>query len=170
MSEDVKIRNYEESDNALCQNMWSELTEYHQEIYDDPSIGGENLGQAFNKHLEKYGEENIWVAVLDNEIVGLVGIIIKGKEAEVEPIIIRTAYRKRGIGKKLLRFIINHSSETGIKYLSIRPVARNKNAIKIFNEMGFNIIGHIELFMSLKETESKRWKKGIKIHDIPFEY
>ncbi|MCE7748920.1 MAG: GNAT family N-acetyltransferase [Candidatus Heimdallarchaeota archaeon] len=170
MLEDVKIRNYKESDNALCQKMWIELTEYHQEIYEDSSIGGNNPGQAFDEHLEKYGEENIWVAVLDNEIVGLVGLIIKGKEAEVEPIIISTAYRKRGIGKKLLRFIINNSSEKGIKYLSIRPVARNKHAMKIFNEMGFNIIGHIELFMSLKEKECKRWKTGIEIHDIPFDY
>jgi len=170
MLEDVKIRNYKESDNALCQKMWIELTEYHQEIYDDPSIGGENPSQVFNEHLEKYGEENIWVAEVDKIIVGLVGLIVRGKEAEVEPIIISTSYRKMGIGKKLLRFIINHASEKEIKYLSIRPVARNKNAMKIFYEMGFNIIGHIELFMNLKEKESKKWKTGIEIHDIPFEY
>ena len=170
MLEDVEIRNYKESDNALCQKMWIELTEYHQEIYDDPSIGGENLGQAFNEHLEKYGEENIWVAELDKIIVGLVGLIVRGKEAEVEPIIINSAYRQQGIGKKLLRFIIKHASEKEIKYLSIRPVARNKDAMKVFYEMGFKIIGHIELFMSLKEKESKKWKTGIKIHNISFDY
>ncbi len=170
MSEDVKIRNYKVSDNELCQKMWIELTEYHQEIYDNPSIGGENPGQAFNEHLEKYGEENIWVAVVDKMIVGLVGLIVRGKEAEVEPIIISSAYRKKGIGKKLLRFIINHASKKEIKYLSIRPVARNKKAMKLFYEMGFNILGHIELFMNLKEKESKKWKTGIEIHDIPFEY
>ncbi|MHA1515632.1 MAG: GNAT family N-acetyltransferase, partial [Candidatus Heimdallarchaeaceae archaeon] len=97
-------------------------------------------------------------------------LIVRGKAAEVEPIIIKSSHRKKGIGKKLLQFIINHASEKEIKYLSIRPVARNKNALKLFYEMGFNIIGHIELFMNLKEKESKKWKTGIEIHDIPFEY
>ncbi|MHA1218808.1 MAG: GNAT family N-acetyltransferase [Candidatus Heimdallarchaeaceae archaeon] len=170
MSEDVKIRNYKESDNALCQKMWIELTEYHQEIYDDPSIGGENLAQGFNDHLEQYGGESFWVAEEDEKIIGLIGLIVRGKAAEVEPIIIKSSHRKKGIGKKLLQFIINHASEKEIKYLSIRPVARNKNALKLFYEMGFNIIGHIELFMNLKEKESKKWKTGIEIHDIPFEY
>ena len=170
MSEDLKIRNYRESDNALCQKMWIELTEYHQEIYVDPSIGGENLAQGFKDHLEQYGGESIWVAEVDEIIIGLIGLIVRGKAAEVEPIIISSAYRKQGIGKKLLRFIINHAREKGIKYLSIRPVARNKNAMKLFYEMGFIIIGHIELFMSLKEKESKKWKTGIEIHEIHFEY
>jgi len=170
MSEDVKIRNYKESDNALCQKMWIELTVYHQEIYEDPSIGGENPGQVFNEHLEKYGEENIWVAEVEKNIVGLVGLIIRGKAAEVEPIIISSSYRKKGIGKKLLQFIINHVREKEIKYLSIRPVARNKNAMKIFYEMGFKTLGNIELFMNLKEEERKKWKTSIEIHDIPFEY
>lgn len=170
MSEDVKIRNYKEFDYTLCQKMWIELTEYHQEIYADPSIGGENLAQGFKEHLEQYGGESIWVAEVDEIIIGLIGLIVRGKAAEVEPIIIKSSHRNKGIGKKLLQFIINHAIEKEIKYLSIKPVARNKKAIKIFHEMGFNTIGHIELFMCLKEKENKKWKTGIEIHDIPFEY
>jgi len=170
MLEDVKIRNYKESDDVFCQNLWIELTEYHQEIYDDPSIGGENLAQGFKDHLEQYGGESIWVAEVDEMIIGLIGLIVRGKAAEVEPIIIKSSHRKKGIGKKLLRFIINHAREKEIKYLSIRPVARNKMAIKIFHKMGFNTIGHVELFMDLKEKENKKWKTGIKIHDISFDY
>ncbi len=170
MLDKVRIRNYKESDIALCQKMWIELTEYHQEIYDDPSIGGENLAQGFKDHLEQYGGESFWVAEEDEIIIGLIGLIVRGEAAEVEPIIIKSSHRNKGIGKKLLRFIINHAIEKEIKYLSIKPVARNKLAIKIFHEMGFNTIGHVELFMNLKEKESKKWKTGIKIHDISFDY
>ena len=170
MLKNLRIRNYKEFDNALCQKLWVELTEYHQEIYNDPSIGGENPGQVFNNHLDKYGEKNIWVAEIDRNLVGLIGLIVRGKEAEVEPIIVSSSYRKKGIGKKLLRFIINHANNLGIKYLSIRPVARNRNAMKIFYEAGFNIIGHIELFMDLEKEEINKWKTEIEIHDIPFKY
>lgn len=171
MLEGLIIRKYKDSDNDLCQKLWAELTEYHQEIYADPSIGGENPGQIFNTHIEKYGEEDIWVAEVNGEIVGLVGLIIKGNVAEIEPIIISKSYRKQGIGGKLLKFIINHARERGTKYLSIRPVARNEEAMKIFYQLGFKTIGHIELFMNLeKKEESKKWKTGIDIHDLPFQY
>ncbi len=111
MLEGLIIRKYNDSDNDSCQNLWTELTEYHQEIYADSSIGGENPGQIFNTHIEEYGTEDIWVAEVDGEIVGLVGLIVKGKEAEVEPIVISKAHRKQGIGGKLLKFIINHARE-----------------------------------------------------------
>jgi len=171
MLEGLIIRRYKDSDNVSCQNLWAELTEYHKEIYADPSIGGENPGQIFNTHIEKYGEEDIWVAEVGREIVGLVGLIVKGNEAEVEPIVISKSYRKQGIGGQLLKFIINHARERGTKYLSIRPVARNKEAMKIFYKLGFKIIGHIELFMDLeKKEERKKRKTGIDIHDLPFQY
>ena len=170
MLDNVNIRNYRVSDHTNCQSLWIELTEYHQEIYDDSTIGGENLAQGFKEHLERYGGESFWVAEEDELIIGLIGLIVRGKAAEVEPIIIKSSHRKKGIGKKLLQFIINHAIEKEIKYLSIRPVARNKMAIKIFHGMGFNTIGHVELFMDLKEKESKKWKTGIELHDIPFDY
>ncbi|MHA1202957.1 MAG: GNAT family N-acetyltransferase, partial [Candidatus Heimdallarchaeaceae archaeon] len=131
--EDLIIRKSEESDFSQCQNLWIELTRYHQEIYDDSSIGGENLAQGYLNHLEEYGNESIWVAESNNKIIGLIGLIIKGKEAEVEPVIVSLPFRKKGVGKKLLQFIINYATKEGINYLTIRPVARNKKAISIFH-------------------------------------
>ena len=170
MVENLRIRHYKKSDYETCYNLWVELTKYHQEIYEDSSIGGEDLGQGFIEHLKEHGDESIWIAEVDKKIVGLIGLIVRGKAAEVEPIIVNSLYRKRGIGSKLLQFIINHTSEKNLKYLSIRPVARNLTAFKIFYEKGFNITGHIELFMDLKNKESEKWKKGIEIHDIPLRY
>ncbi len=167
---EVKIRRYVGTDYDSCHKLWIELTKYHQEIYEDDTIGGENLGQGFIDHVNEFGDENIWVAEVDKVVVGLIGLIIKGKTAEVEPIIVNSSYREKGIGSRLLQFIIEYASDMELKFLSIRPVARNKTAFNMFYEKGFNIVGHVELFMDLKDKENEKWKKGIKIHDIPLRY
>ncbi|HUV98042.1 MAG TPA: GNAT family N-acetyltransferase, partial [Candidatus Paceibacterota bacterium] len=68
--------------------LWKELTEWHRHICQDPSIGGAHPEEYFDKHLAKAGPERLWVAVQDSKVVGLVGLIVNGKEAEIEPVIV----------------------------------------------------------------------------------
>ncbi|MFZ0966280.1 MAG: GNAT family N-acetyltransferase [Candidatus Bathyarchaeia archaeon] len=35
-------------------------------------------------------------------MVGLVGLIVEGNEAEIEPLIVSKTYRSKGIGKQLI--------------------------------------------------------------------
>lgn len=170
MRDEISIRKYHTDDYSYCRDLWLELTQYHQQIYDDNSIGGDDPASGFDSHLEDYGLDSLWVAEYNSRIVALIGLIVSGTSAEVEPIIVNKLYRNKGIGKELLQFMINHVTNEGINYLSIKPVARNAKAIKIFHEIGFTTLGHIELFMSLKEDEIKKWRSEIKIHDLAFRF
>ena len=38
----MMIRGYESADLERCRSLWVEVVERHREIYEDPSIGGEN--------------------------------------------------------------------------------------------------------------------------------
>ena len=96
------IRKYQPADRKQCRSLWKELTEWHREIYRDPTIGGENPEDYFDKHLVKVEHEHIWVAVYDSKVVGLVGLIVEEEEAEIEPLIVSEAYRHKGIGEKLV--------------------------------------------------------------------
>ncbi|MCG8427885.1 MAG: GNAT family N-acetyltransferase [Chromatiales bacterium] len=144
------IRTYQSSDLDRCRELWTELTQHHRDIYDSQKIGGDNPGLAFDEHLEEAGPERIFLGVVDDKIIGLIGLLQDEKQGEVEPIVISPQYRGTGYGKQLLQHVIKVAEEAGIWRLSIRPVARNIDAIRLFHDQGFDALGRIELVMSIK--------------------
>jgi ribosomal protein S18 acetylase RimI-like enzyme len=159
------IRRYQEDDKTWCRSLWRELTEWHRKIYDDPTIGGERPEENFDKHLAKVGPEQLWVAVDNSRVVGLVGLILKGREAEIEPLIVSEAYRGEGIGKRLIQKVVTEARKKELRLLTIGPVARNKKAIKFLYKQGFKNLGCIELFMDLSDHI---WKPGPEIFGCKF--
>lgn len=161
------IREYHPSDLESCRRLWAELTEWHRRIYEDPTIGGSDPGEYFDRHLSEVGSENLWVAVEDGSVVGLTGLMGEGAEAEVEPIVVSEPHRNRGIGGILLEFAVAEARGRGVKYLSVRPVARNTGAIEFFHKRGFVNLGHIELFMDLY---GGAWREGPRLFGRAFRY
>ncbi|MFX0064333.1 MAG: GNAT family N-acetyltransferase [Candidatus Hermodarchaeota archaeon] len=165
----VIIRGYQEGDKEKCHELWFELTERHREIYNDPSIGNEDPGYYFDEHLKRVGSHRIWIAESKGLVIGMVGLIVKGEEAEIEPVIVKKEHRNRGIGKILLNFIIREAEQTGIRFLSIKPVIRNIEAIRTFYNVGFQNVGSIELFMDLKKEKENEWN-SVSIFGLEFYY
>jgi ribosomal protein S18 acetylase RimI-like enzyme len=163
----LTIRRYRRTDRQSCRLLWRDLTVRHRDIYSDPTIGGQNPENHFDNHLKKTGEKNVWVAVIGGKVVGLLGMILDDEEAEMEPVVVHPSHRGKGVGSALVRTAINEAEKLEVKYLNVRPVARNAEAIKFFRAKGFENIGRIELFMDFSD---KRWKTGIELHDLPFRY
>lgn len=164
---DFRIRKYKAEDYLQCRALWRELTEWHRHIYNMPHIGGDTPEDAFDAHLAKVGTDCLWVAIHGSEVVGLVGLIVEENEAEVEPLIICQRYRRRGIGTQLLNAVMREASKLPIRYINVRPVARNMGALHFFHHYGFDTIGHIDLFIDMKK---RPWKTGIEIHHRQFNY
>jgi GNAT superfamily N-acetyltransferase len=163
----IEIRSYLPSDKESCCSLWRELTEWHREIYQDPSIGGSSPEDYFDRHLAKVGADHLWVAVIDSKIIGLTGLIMDEKEAEIEPLIVSKDYRNIGVGSSLIQKVISVANDLGLRFLNVKPVARNKDAIGFFYSQGFGNIGHVQLFMDLS---GHKWEKGIKLHNLQFNY
>lgn len=136
------------------------MTQHHRDIYDDPSIGGDDPGLEFDKHLDKVGCQRVWLAKVGAEIVGLTSLIQNGEEAEVEPVVVSSGHRGEGIGQSLVKYAIAEARKLGILCLSVKPVARNEEAISFFCEAGFRTLGHIQLFMWLGQPMPGQWKTG----------
>ena len=147
--------------------MWRELTEWHREIYQDPTIGGEHPENQFDKHLAEVGPDQLWVAVHNSKPIGLIGLVLKGNEAEIEPLIVSEAYRGKGIGKQLLQTAISEARKKRVRILNIEPVARNTKTIQWLHKQGFRNLGYIQLFMDLT---SHPWKPGPEIFGCKFNY
>jgi GNAT superfamily N-acetyltransferase len=167
MKESITIRAYQDRDREDCRSLWRELTDRHREIYGDPTIGGEHPEDYFDKHLAKVGSGNIWVALRGSCVVGFVGLIVEGNEGEVEPLIVTRSHRHEGIGTQLVRKVISEAHERGIRFLDVKPVARNKEAVRFFCRHGFAVLGHLDMFM---DFSGGTWKSGVKIHGCRFEF
>jgi GNAT superfamily N-acetyltransferase len=174
MNEDkVEIRGYSSADLESCRALWFELTEAHRIIYDDPTIGGDDPGAYFDKHLELVGPERIWIAEINGEVAGMVGLMRNphdGTSNVVEPIVVKKEHRGKGIGRKLLEYVVENARRSGAHFLTIQPVARNLKAMQLFHDFGFKALGNIDMVIELTEEKKIAWKPGIKIHDLEFEY
>ena len=163
--ESLVIRNYESKDLQECRALWKELTEWHREIYDDPTIGGEHPEHYFDAHLEAVGADRLWVAAQNSRIVGLVGLIVKGDEAEVEPLVVAKSHRGKGIGSRLIEKVIAEARARRTRLLTVKPVARNLETIQLLHKHGFTNLGLIELFM---DFSNRTWKTGPVMFECEF--
>jgi GNAT superfamily N-acetyltransferase len=164
---EIVIRGYRDEDREACRRLWTELTQWHRDIYDDPGIGGLEPGLHFDEHLKKAGVDRILVAEDGNTIVGLIGYLADDEEIEIEPLVVSTSHRGRGIGSSLLNSVIQRAKNTNIKYISVRPVVRNERALAFFRSRGFDKVGRVELFIDCKGSE---WKKDLRLFELDFGY
>jgi GNAT superfamily N-acetyltransferase len=165
----VGIRPYEPGDLEACRALYAQLVEHHRDIYEDPSIGGDDPGAGFDSYLALPERVITWVAVDDQEIIGLTGLLWNDGESTVEPIVVARDRRHWGVGRRLLETAIEESRRRGATDVNIKPVARNASAIRVFHEAGFRTLGHLQLFMTL-DGRSDYWRDGIDLHERRFDY
>ncbi len=166
----LNIRSYDPSDLEACRDLWRELTQRHRDIYEDHTIGGDDPGLEFDEHLRNRRVVGTWVAELSDRIVAFVSLLIDGEDGEIDPIVVRSELRSQGIGRKLLDLMTEEARRRGVRSLSIRPVARNVEAMALYHEAGFRTLGHIDMFKELGEDSAREWKDGIEIHGREYRY
>ena len=159
---------FSNTDRPACRVLWAELTERHRELFGDSTIGGADPGSHFDEYLKTVGLRGPWVADVAGAVVGLTGLIVRGEDAEIEPLIVASAHRGRGIGTRLLEHAVEEAQQTGVRFLSVRPVARNAAAIEFFASAGFNTVGQVELFQDLSDESGREWKPGVQIQGREF--
>jgi GNAT superfamily N-acetyltransferase len=163
------IRPYRPTDHSACRQLWVELTEHHRDLYDDPGLGGSDPGAAFEEYLTRLDLSGVWVAEhAEDGVVGLVGLLLKGRAGEVEPVVVRQASRGRGIGTELLTHVAEEARRRGLRFLTISPVSRNLSAIRCFHAAGYGVLSAVELTLDLGER-GHEWRDGLELHDLRFQ-
>jgi GNAT superfamily N-acetyltransferase len=167
----IKVRDYQASDFEVCRSLWGELAQHHAEAYEDPTIAGSDPGRGFDRYIENPRRQGAWVAEVKGQVVGIAGLLVHSREeGEIEPLIVSLPYRNMGIGSMLVRHVVEEAKKMGIRFLSIRPVARNEKALALFVRLGFNVVGHIDLFQDLSPLSGRKWKPGLTIHGHELRY
>ncbi len=135
--------------------MLRELTEWHGEMYQKPPVRWGPLESDYDRDLDTVDPSLLWVAVHSSKVIGMVGLLLKGNEAEVEPIIVTRGFRGKRIGERLLETAIAQARARGARLVAVKPVARNIKTIQFFYKHGFSNVGNVELFMDLSERSRK---------------
>ena len=166
----VTIREYTPADLEPCRDLWRSLVQRHRDIYSDPSIGGADPGIEFDQHLSHPGLGKMWIATIEGEVVGLCGLLVDRGESELEPIVVRPSHRTQGIGARLAQQAIAESRRLGMKFINVRPVARNIEAIRFFHREGFGFLGHVELCLRLDEGSFSGPARVVTLHGDDFTF
>jgi ribosomal-protein-alanine N-acetyltransferase len=73
-----------------------------------------------------------------DSLIGYVGLARVGREAEVHTLAVDPAHQRRGIGRALLRAILDHAQGATV-FLEVRT--DNDSAIRLYRSEGFDVIG-----------------------------
>jgi len=169
----ILVREYRDSDYGACRALYGEITKHHAEIYEDPSIAGDDPGRGFDVYMNRTDRCGLWVAEADGKVVGFAGLLdTVGEEgvAEIEPVVVSVGSRRKGIGSILIKHVREEAVNKGFRFLTIRPELRNEKAFDLFVRLGFNKVGAIELFQDLSPTSDRKWKSGVIIHNRELSY
>lgn len=166
----VTIRPFRPLDHRACRELWAELTEQHRQLYDDPTFGGNDPGAAFEDYMTRLDLSGMWVAEDAAEgVVGFVGLLLKGRAGEVEPVIVTAGRRRQGIGRALLAKVADEARKRSLTQLSVSPATRNVDAIRCCHEAGYTALEHLTLTFDLSQR-GHAWQDGIDIHERRFQY
>lgn len=91
-----------------------------------------------NLLIRSIKKKELFVAELNGEVVGYIVFSKILDEVHLENIAVDERWRRKGIGSKLLEFLIEKNKESSI-FLEVRP--SNTPAINLYKKYGFKKIG-----------------------------
>jgi N-acetylglutamate synthase-like GNAT family acetyltransferase len=167
VSSPVTIRRFEEQDAPACRSLWAELTRWHRALYDDPSIGGDDPGSGFDRYREDFAAARLWVAERRGSVVGVIGLIIRGRQAEVEPVVVSFDVRGQGVGRSLVEAALEEARAERVRQIKVSPVARNATALRFFHRLGFDTLGRVDLLLDLERSQDY-WRESERLAEREF--
>ena len=101
-------------------------------------------------------QKNPCLIVCDKKrkIVGFAILRTLESEAELLSIIVAKKWRKRGIGRALINAIIEHLTMSPVTKFFLEVAMDNDAAIKLYNSLGFEIIGKRENYYAKENTKA----------------
>jgi ribosomal protein S18 acetylase RimI-like enzyme len=140
MDDDLIIREIHEQDIPRISDLMKQLDELFQSGHD---ISPEAIAATFEKMQEYKGIYKNYVAVLDEEIVGFISIIVyktfyhPGGTALINELVVDKECRGKGIGEQLINKIKVLANIQRFNEIEVSTTADNKKAIAFYKRNGF---------------------------------
>ncbi len=100
-------------------------------------------------------------------MVGFVGLVIRGRQAEIEPVVVSFDVRGQGIGRSLVETAVEAARSEGVRQVKVSPVARNSTALRFLHELGFDTLGRVDLLLDLERPKGY-WRERERLAEREF--
>jgi len=112
-----------------------QLMVIEQEAYPDPWTHG-----MLRQEIEN-GAAYFYVATLHNRIVGYGGFWLLLDEAHITKVTVAKPYRKRGIGARIMRYLLRRAKTLGAASMRLEVRESNEAARHLYGQLGFEQVG-----------------------------
>lgn len=100
------------------------------------------------------------VAEIDGRIVGCCGIRNIAGEGEITNVMVAADDRKKGIGKKMMEYMLERAGQVGIGSCTLEVRVSNRAAIRLYESLGFKGEGvRPNFYDKPKEDALIMWKR-----------
>ena len=101
-----------------------------------------------------------YVAELDGEIAGCCGIRNIAGDGEITNVVVASRHRKKGIGRKLMEYMLERAGENGIGDCTLEVRVSNQPAIRLYESLGFKGEGvRPDFYERPREDALIMWKR-----------
>jgi ribosomal protein S18 acetylase RimI-like enzyme len=105
---------------------------------------------------------------LNDEIVGLGLLSIRGARGWVSSVGVAPEYRGRGLGEALMCWLMDEARARGVQWMWLEVLTQNEPAIRLYRKLGFQSIR--QLFILSRPTDAPRpARPGVRVIELPFE-
>ena len=123
-------------------------------IYAEPDIDNGNVldlnsAEATFKKMNHYPKYILYVAVMDNKVVGSFALLIMDNlahmgapSAVVEDVVVLSKWRSRGIGSQMIRFAMDKARQAKCYKLALTCSINRDRAHKFYESLGFEKHGY----------------------------
>lgn len=108
------------------------------------------------------GNNLFCIATIQGEVVGYIGMLMVLDEGNIINIAVKSDFRRCGIAKGLLVFLIAEAKKEEVKHITLEVRQSNAIAIKMYESLGFEAVGIRKNFYE-RPTENAviMWKNNI---------
>lgn len=82
-----------------------------------------------------------WVFEAEGRVIGFILVSVRAGESHILNICVARQYQRKGWGRKLLEEALTHARRHGIAIAYLEVRRSNSGAIKMYQNMGFQLIG-----------------------------
>ena len=135
----------------------SQVAEIERQIFSIPWSE-----KAFKDSMESDNTIYI-VAKEDNNVAGYAGMYLSFEEGNITNVAVNPSSRRKGIGEKIVRDILNRAYEKGVRDVFLEVRETNSAAIALYEKIGFKEEGIRKNFYEKpKENALIMWKHNLQ--------
>jgi GNAT superfamily N-acetyltransferase len=144
------VRPYRPADHNACRALWGDLTRHRVGLYGDADAAGPDPGAGFEEYLTQLNLSGMWVAEDgEGEPIGFVGLLLDGRSGAVDPVVVHSDHRRRGVGRALLGRVVEEARRRGLRHLTVSPSVRDAAALHVLHASGFDRVATVTLAYDL---------------------